>query len=58
MKNISLLILTLTIPMIMIGLMITRTMGFQLAPEAIAALNDLLKVMVGGVIGVIAGSKD
>ena len=52
--EICLVILTLTIPVSIIGLIVIRLNGNVIGAEAGVVIMDMLKYISGGVIGVIA----
>jgi hypothetical protein len=52
------IILTVTIPVTLAGLMIARAVtGAAVSAESAALLGDFLKVVSGGILGLIAGKR-
>ena len=54
--TLCLIILTLTIPLVLVLVIVARLIsGQSMAPESALLLADLLKVLTGGVLGLLGG---
>jgi len=54
-----LVILAITIPMTLLGLLVVRLLSAQpIPPESAALMADLLKVLCGGILGVLGAKSN